>query len=53
VLTEHDHKTTMTLTILFPSKEARDATIASGMEHGLAAGYDRLEEVATSLQNAA
>lgn len=32
----------LTLTVLYPSKEARDATIASGMERGVAAGYDRL-----------
>ena len=45
VLTEQDGKTLITLTVLYPSKEARDATIASGMEHGVAAGYDRLEEM--------
>src|SRR5262249_17968033 len=43
VLAERDGRTTLTITVLFPSKEARDATIASGMEHGMAAGYDRLE----------
>ena len=42
VLTEQDGWTTLTLTVLYPSKEARDATIASGMEHGVAASYDRL-----------
>lgn len=45
ILTEKDGKTTLTLTVLYPSKEARDATIASGMEHGVAAGYDRLDEL--------
>jgi len=45
VLTEHGGKTTLTLTVLYPSKEARDATIASGMEHGAAASYDRLAEL--------
>jgi uncharacterized protein YndB with AHSA1/START domain len=45
VLTEQDGRTTLTLTVLYPSKEARDATIASGMEHGVAAGYDRLAEM--------
>lgn len=44
-LTEHGGKTLLTMTILYPSKEARDATIASGMEHGVAAGYNRLEEL--------
>jgi len=31
--------------VLYPSKEARDATIASGMERGVAASYDRLAEL--------
>jgi uncharacterized protein YndB with AHSA1/START domain len=37
VLTEQGGKTLLTLTVLFSSKEARDATIASGMERGAAA----------------
>jgi uncharacterized protein YndB with AHSA1/START domain len=45
VLAEQGGRTTLTLTVLYPSREARDATIASGMEHGLAAGYDRLDEL--------
>jgi uncharacterized protein YndB with AHSA1/START domain len=45
VLTEHDGKTKLTLTVLYPSKEARDATIASGMERGVAASYDRLAKI--------
>jgi len=45
VLTEHGEKTTMTLTVLYPSNEARDGAAASGMEHGMAAGYDRLDEI--------
>jgi uncharacterized protein YndB with AHSA1/START domain len=45
VLTEQDGRTTLTTTVLYPSKEARDATIASGMERGVAASYDRLEEL--------
>jgi uncharacterized protein YndB with AHSA1/START domain len=48
VLTERGGKTTLTLTLLYPSKEARDATVASGMEHGVAAGYDRLDEILAS-----
>jgi uncharacterized protein YndB with AHSA1/START domain len=42
VLTEQGGKTTLTLTVLYPSKEARDGALASGMERGVAAGYDRL-----------
>lgn len=48
ILTEHGDKTKLTLTLLYPSKEARDATIASGMERGVAASYDRLEELLAS-----
>jgi effector-binding domain-containing protein len=33
------------LTIHYQSKEARDAAVRSGMEHGMAAGYNRLEEL--------
>lgn len=39
------NRTLLTITILYPSKEARDGAIASGMEHGMAAGYDRLEDL--------
>ena len=45
VLTEQGGKTLLTLAVLYPSKEARDGAVASGMEHGVAAGYDRLEEM--------
>jgi len=48
VLTEQDGRTTLTITVLYPSKEARDATIASGMERGVAASYDRLAELLAS-----
>jgi uncharacterized protein YndB with AHSA1/START domain len=48
VLTEQGGKTTATITILYPSKEARDATLASGMERGVAASYDRLAELLAS-----
>ena len=45
VLTENGEKTSLALTLLYDSKEARDGAIASGMERGLAAGYDRLDEM--------
>jgi uncharacterized protein YndB with AHSA1/START domain len=48
VLSEQGGRTTLTLTVLFPSKEARDAAITSGMERGLAEGYDRLDELFAS-----
>jgi hypothetical protein len=47
-LTEHHGKTTHRMTLLFPSKQARDGAIASGRAHGLAAGYDRLEPIPTA-----
>src|SRR5947209_7741067 len=42
VLTEDGGGTTVMVTVLYPSKEARDAALASGMTRGMAAGYDRL-----------
>jgi len=45
VLTEREGRTKMVLTVLYPSKEARDAAIASGMDQGMAAGYDRLDGI--------
>lgn len=45
VLTEQGEKTLMTLTLLYDSREARDGAVASGMEQGMACGYDRLDEV--------
>ena len=45
VLTEKGGKTFLTVTVLYPTKEARDATIASGMERGVSATYDNLEEL--------
>jgi len=45
VLTERGEQTLLTLSLLFPTKGARDATIASGMEHGVEAGYNRLDEL--------
>jgi uncharacterized protein YndB with AHSA1/START domain len=45
VFVEDDGKTTMTATILYPSKEVRDAVIQMGMEHGAAESYDKLAEL--------
>jgi uncharacterized protein YndB with AHSA1/START domain len=49
VLAEHDEgrgeQTALSLTLLYPSKGARDAAVASGMEHGVALGYDRLDQL--------
>jgi uncharacterized protein YndB with AHSA1/START domain len=48
VLTEQGGKTTLTATIVYSSKEVRDAVIRSGMEHGAAESYDRLAEMLAS-----
>jgi uncharacterized protein YndB with AHSA1/START domain len=48
VLVEHGGKTTMTGTILYPSREIRDAVLKSGMEHGAAETYDKLAEMLAS-----
>jgi uncharacterized protein YndB with AHSA1/START domain len=49
-LTEEGGRTTLTLLIEMPSKEDRDAMLASGMEVGMQAGYDLVEEIAVSLR---
>jgi uncharacterized protein YndB with AHSA1/START domain len=41
-LTEKDGKTTLTMTILYPSKEARDAATKTGMRDGMTRSFDRL-----------
>ena len=40
--------TGVTITVLYQSKEARDTARRSGMEQGMAAGYNRLEEMLLS-----
>lgn len=47
---EEEGRTTLTLLIEAPSKEARDAIVASGMEDGLQDALDLLEGVADSLR---
>lgn len=44
-LREESARTTLTTTILYPSQEARDGALRSGMEQGVAASYDRLAEL--------
>ncbi|MBZ5524961.1 MAG: SRPBCC family protein [Acidobacteriia bacterium] len=48
-LVEQGGKTTLTLTVLYQSREARDAVLKTPMEHGVAMGYDRLAELLASL----
>ena len=49
VLVEHGGKTTLTLTVLYESREARDGVLKTPMEKGVAMSYDRLEELLASL----
>ena len=44
-LAEVGGKTTLTLTVFYESKEARDTALKSPMEQGVAMGYDRLAEM--------
>lgn len=46
--TEEDGRTTMVQTVTYASKEVRDAVLQSPMETGVAANYDRLEELLAS-----
>ena len=49
ILTEQNGKTTLTNTILYSSREARDMVLKTPMDKGMAAGYDRLEQILESL----
>jgi uncharacterized protein YndB with AHSA1/START domain len=49
VLAEHGGKTTLTLTVLYESREARDGVLKGGMEKGVAMSYDRLEQLLAPL----
>ena len=44
ILTEKDGKTTMECTMLYPTKEARERALATGMKEGWSQSYDRLDE---------
>ena len=45
VLVEQGGRTTLTQTILYESREARDGVLKSGMEKGVVASYDRLAKL--------
>jgi uncharacterized protein YndB with AHSA1/START domain len=49
VLVEHDGQTTLTQTMLYESRDARDAVLRSPMEEGVAASYDRLADLLATL----
>lgn len=48
VLVEKAGRTTLTQTMRYESREARDAVLKSGMEQGVTASYDRLDTVLAS-----
>jgi len=45
VFSEKAGQTTVVLTVLYSSKQARDGAMQSGMEGGMAVGFDRLDRV--------
>ena len=51
VLTEQGSKTTLTQTIVYESREARDIVLKSPMEQGLGMSYDHLADLLASLEN--
>jgi len=51
VLTEQGGKTTLTQTIVYESREARDIVLKSPMEQGLGMSYDHLADLLASLEN--
>lgn len=51
VMVEQGGRTTMTATVLYPSREVRDIVISTGMEHGAAESYDKLAELLESTEN--
>ncbi len=49
VFTATGGKTTLTMTIVYASKAARDGAMATGMTEGMAGGFNMLDEVLASL----
>jgi uncharacterized protein YndB with AHSA1/START domain len=47
-LSEINGKTTLTQTLYYESREARDLVVKSGMEVGLSMSYDRLADILTA-----
>jgi uncharacterized protein YndB with AHSA1/START domain len=50
--TEENGRTTVTITVLYPSQEARDAAIGTGMVDGASESFARLDERLRSLVRA-
>ena len=53
VLTEQGGRTTITMTLLYESKEARDMVVKSGASSGMEMGYVRLAELLATTQSGA
>jgi len=53
VLVEHGGRTTLTQTMRYESREARDAVLKTGMQEGVTAGYARLDALLASARQAA
>jgi len=51
VFTEQEEITTITQTVLYESREARDGVLKSGRESGVAASYNCLSALAALTQN--
>ena len=49
LFTEKGGRTAVTMTVLYSSREARDAALRTGMTDGVAASYDRLDDVLASM----
>jgi uncharacterized protein YndB with AHSA1/START domain len=49
LLTEEGSRTTLTIKVLYSSKEGRDGALRTGMTEGMAAGYDRLAKLLASM----
>lgn len=50
VFVERDGTTTFTMNVLYATQEARDGAMCSGMEQGVAYGFDRLAELLATLE---
>lgn len=49
VLTESERQTTISITVLYPSKEARDAALKTGMKEGMDQGFAKLDRLLEAL----
>lgn len=49
LLTEHGGRTTTTMTVLYSSREARDAALKTDMAQGMEVGYERLEKLLATM----